>query len=67
MGRIIKYILAALGGAALAMLILAGGGSLIRGTSFADGLRSFWNWAISLMAGYSCGYSWWYNDTHQKQ
>ena len=64
--RIIKYILAGIGGTALAMLILAGGGSLIRGASFSDGLRNFWNWAISLMAGFSCGYAWWYNDTHKK-
>lgn len=63
--RIIKYILAGIGGFALAMLILTGGSTLIRGTPFADGFKNFWNWAIALMGGFSCGYAWWYNDTHK--
>ena len=44
-------------------IILAGGGALIRGTPFADGFKSFWNWAIAAMSGFSCGYTYWYNHT----
>jgi len=63
--KILKTILCGIGGLALAMLILVGGGTLIRGTPFQDGIKSFWNWAISLMAGFSCGYSYWYSSTHK--
>lgn len=64
--KALMTILCGIGGFALTMLILAGGGALIRGTPFDAGLKAFWNWAIALMAGFSCGYSWWYNATHKK-
>ena len=65
-GRTILTILCGIGGLAASILILAGGRSLIHGGTFADGLREFWNWAIAAMAGVSCGYSYWYNETKKK-
>ena len=62
----ILTILCGIGGFAASILILAGGRSLIHGGTFADGFREFWNWAISIMAGISCGYSCWYNETKKK-
>ena len=56
-GKTILTILCGIGGCAASILILAGGRSLIHGGTFADGFREFWNWAISAMAGISCGYS----------
>ena len=63
---LIKSIHCGIGGLAASILILAGGRSLIHGGTFADGLREFWNWAIAAMAGVSCGYSYWYNETKKK-
>ena len=60
--KMLLYILCGIGGFAVTMLILAGGRVLIHGTAFGAGLRDFWNWAIAIMAGISCGYSYWYND-----
>ena len=60
--KMVLYILCGIGGFAVTMLILAGGRVLIHGTAFGAGLRDFWNWAIAIMAGISCGYSYWYND-----
>ncbi len=60
--KMILYILSGIGGFAVSMLILTGGRLLIHGISFGDGLRDFWNWAIAVMAGIACGYSYWYND-----
>jgi L-asparagine transporter-like permease len=61
--KTLKVILCGIGGFAAALLILTGGGALIRGTPFADGFKSFWNWAIAAMSGFSCGYTYWYNHT----
>lgn len=60
--KMVLSILCGIGGFAVTMLILAGGRVLIHGTAFGAGLRDFWNWAIAIMAGISCGYSYWYND-----
>ena len=60
--KMILYILSGIGGFAVSMLILAGGRALIHGGTFENGLSDFWNWAIAIMAGISCGYSYWYND-----
>ena len=60
--KMLLYILCGIGGFAVTMLILAGGRVLIHGTAFGAGLRDFWNWAIAIMAGISCGYSYWNND-----
>lgn len=65
--KMILYILCGIGGLAASILILAGGRSLIHGGTFADGFTDFWNWAISIMAGVSCGYSYWYNDNRKKE
>ena len=56
-GMTVMTILGGLRGFALSLLILVGGRRLIHGIPFADGIRNFWNWAISAMAGISCGYS----------
>ena len=66
MNKTLKYILGGIGGFALTMLILTGGRSLIRGTPFEAGFRDFWNWAISAMSGFSCGYAWKINDEKKK-
>ena len=66
MNKILKYILLGIGGFALTMLILCGGRYLIRGTPFEAGLKDFWNWAISTMSGFSCGYAARINDAKKK-
>jgi hypothetical protein len=63
--KTLKVILCGIGGFAAALLILAGG-ALIRGTPFADGFKSFWNWAIAAMSGFSCGYACKINDEKKK-
>ncbi len=62
----ILCILCGIGGFAASILILAGGRALIHGGTFAGGFREFWNWAIAIMAGISCGYSYWYNSAKKK-
>ncbi len=57
MNKTLKYILCGIAGCALTMLILVGGRHLIRGISIEAGLKDFWNWAISIMSGFSCGYA----------
>ena len=54
MNKTLKYILCGIAGCALTMLILVGGRHLIRGISVEAGLKDFWNWAISIMSGFSC-------------
>ena len=66
MNKTLKYILLGIGGFALTMVILCGGRSLIRGVPFEAGLRDFWNWAISAMSGFSCGYAARVNDEKKK-
>ena len=66
MNKTLKYILCGIGGFALTMLILTGGRCLIRGTPIEAGLRDFWNWAISAMSGFSCGYACRLNDAKKK-
>ena len=65
-GKRILCILCGIGGFAATMLVLAGGRALILGSTFADGFKEFWNWAIAAMAGVSCGYSYWYNRAKKK-
>jgi len=65
-GKMVLYILCGIGGFAVSLLILTGGRSLIHGGTFAGEFREFWNWAIAVMAGVSCGYSCWYKNTKQK-
>ena len=64
--RTFKSIFCGIGGFALTLAILIFGRNLIRGTSLEDGLRDFWNWAISAMSGFSCGYAWKINDEKKK-
>ena len=67
MKKTLITILCGAGGFTLTMLILVGGRNLIRGTSIGDGLKDFWNWAISAMSGFSCGYAWRINNEKKKQ
>lgn len=64
--KTLKCILVGIGGLALTMVILCGGRYLIRGIPFEAGFKDFWNWTISAMSGFSCGYACKINDDKKK-